>query len=108
MRYVAVDRTEFARWASTLAPLLDPWEYADSALRATFTMRSFSLAGALAAAVARAADDADHHPDVDLRYPGLVRVLLTTHDTGGVTEHDVRLAAEISRLAATYEPAPGA
>ena len=41
-----------------------------------------------------------HHPDVDLRYPNIVRVVLTTHATGGVTALDVALAREVSSLAA--------
>lgn len=108
MRYIPVDRAQFAQERLRHSPSLDLWEYTEGALRATFTMQSFSVAGALAAAIARAADDADHHPDIDLRYPGLVRVLLTTHDTGGVTDYDVRLAAAIARLATTFGPAPGA
>ncbi len=52
------------------------------------------------AAIARAADDRDHHPDVDLRYPGVVLVGLQTHTGGGVTQLDVDLARAISGLAA--------
>ena len=47
--------------------------------------------------VAVAADAMDHHPDIDIRYT-TVRVALSSHDAGGVTERDLRLAAEIDRL----------
>src|SRR5690606_24850368 len=46
-----------------------------------------------------AAEAADHHPDIDLRY-GLVEVKLTSHDVAGITRRDVNLARQISALAA--------
>ncbi|MGD9755880.1 MAG: VOC family protein, partial [Acidimicrobiia bacterium] len=42
----------------------------------------------------------DHHPDVDLRYPGAVHISLLTHARGGLTELDARLAAALSAAAA--------
>ena len=93
-------------------PLLDPdeiaelggladWRIVDRSLVATFRAGSFTAGGQLAAAIAAAAAAADHHPDVDLRYPGLVCVLLTTHDSGGLTRRDVDLARIVSDLAAS-------
>ena len=49
-------------------------------------------------AIGAAAEDMDHHPDVDLRY-GHVDVRLSSHDVGGLTERDVRLARRISEIA---------
>ncbi len=40
----------------------------------------------------------DHHPDIDIRYK-TVRILLTSHDSGGVTERDANLAKEIEAIA---------
>lgn len=78
---------------------LADWQLVEHSLVATFRARSFTAGGQLAAAIAAAADAADHHPDVDLRYPGLVRVLLTTHDSGGLSRRDVDLARTVSGLA---------
>lgn len=78
---------------------LDDWRIILGSLVAHFRAGSFQAATALAAAVAAAADDADHHPDIDIRYPDRVRVALTTHDLGGLTTHDVDLAHRISQLA---------
>ena len=50
-------------------------------------------------AVARAAEKACHHPDIDIRW-NRVRLSLTTHDAGGLTEADFVLAARCDRLAA--------
>ena len=42
--------------------------------------------------VAQTAESIHHHPDIDIRY-NKVALALTTHDSGGVTMNDVRLAA---------------
>ena len=47
--------------------------------------------------IARLAEAANHHPDLDIRYRK-VRVALTTHDEGGITEKDVALAQQIDAL----------
>ena len=52
----------------------------------------------LVTAIATAADAADHHPDVDLRY-SRVHVTLTSHDAGGLTRRDVDLAAAVTAIA---------
>jgi 4a-hydroxytetrahydrobiopterin dehydratase len=80
---------------------LPDWRYLLSRLEATFLAGSFHAGAALVAAIAEAADAADHHPDLDLRYPGRLHAALTTHAAGGVvTERDIALASTISRLAA--------
>lgn len=50
-------------------------------------------------AVARLAEQANHHPDIDIRY-NKVRMSLTSHDSGGVTARDLRMAKQISEIAA--------
>lgn len=45
--------------------------------------------------VAEMAEGADHHPDIDIRYRN-VRFALSTHDEGGLTEKDFRLARQIN------------
>lgn len=106
MRYTAVDSASFAKHASACAPLLDAWAYVNGSISATFRVRSFAHAGEFAAQIAQAADDMDHHPDIDIRFPADVRVALTTHATGGVSEHDVRLAEFVSSLATRYAQEP--
>jgi 4a-hydroxytetrahydrobiopterin dehydratase len=88
--------------ASRFAALdgLDDWRFLLDSVHATFTTAGYPEAVALVVAVAEAAAAADHHPDVDLRYPGTVRVVLTTHATGSVTTADADLARTVSALAA--------
>lgn len=94
MEYVTVGADEIAGLEG-----LDDWRFVLSAIHAQFELGSFAAAGALVRAIAGAADEADHHPDVMLRYPGVVRVTLMTHAVGAVTTHDVALARTISSLA---------
>lgn len=88
---------------------LRDWRYLLGRLEATYRTGSFDGAARFGLDVATAAERAGHHPDLDIRYPDRVHVVLTTHAAGGaVTEADVSLAAEISALAAaaglTSEP----
>ncbi len=79
---------------------LNDWRFLLGAIHAHFRAGSFSAAATLVGAIAVAADAAEHHPDLDLRYRDRVHVVLTTHAAGGLTALDTQLAAEISRLAA--------
>ena len=88
---------------------LDDWRWLVGGLHARFATGDFATGLALADRIGAAAEVADHHPDLDLRYPVLA-VRLVSHDVGGVTERDLRLARRISELAADLEVAaePGA
>ena len=94
MRYTPVTYAEFAATEG-----LEDWRANMSAARAEFTAPSFAAGADLVAAIAAAADAADHHPEVSLRYPGTVRVVLSTHATGGLSGAYVSLARTISELA---------
>jgi 4a-hydroxytetrahydrobiopterin dehydratase len=59
----------------------------------------FKAAMALANAVADAANAANHHPDILVHGYKHVRLTLSTHSEGGVTEHDLALARTIDGLA---------
>lgn len=89
------------------AELLGDWRILFATLHARFETGDFATGVKLVEAIGKAADEVDHHPDVDLTYPR-VDVRLTSHDVGGVTLRDVRLARVISdlagRLGATPKP----
>ena len=59
----------------------------------------FAAGLALVNAVGAVAEEMDHHPDLDLRYTH-VDLRLSSHDVGGVTARDVRLARRITAIAA--------
>lgn len=77
---------------------LADWRLLFSTLHARFETGDFATGLKLVNAIGEAADGMNHHPDVDLTYPR-VDVRLTSHDVGGVTQRDVRLARTISTLA---------
>ena len=78
---------------------LSDWTRRDDALHATFGTGDFATGLRLVTLIGESAEAMDHHPDLDLRYPE-VTVRLTSHDSGGVTERDLRLARLASEHAA--------
>jgi 4a-hydroxytetrahydrobiopterin dehydratase len=85
--------------------LLADWRIMFHRLHARFETGDFATGVRLVEAIGAAADAADHHPDVDLTY-ATVDVRLTSHDVGGVTLRDVRLARAISTAAERLGAAP--
>jgi 4a-hydroxytetrahydrobiopterin dehydratase len=71
---------------------LPAWQVEDAELARTFQFEDFAAALRFVNRVAALAEEAGHHPDIDIRY-NRVRLGLTTHDAGGLTVKDFRLAA---------------
>ena len=78
----------------------DGWIREGEAIRRDFTFPTFARAAAFVAEVGTIADEVDHHPEMLLRFPGVVSVRTTSHDTGTVTLRDAKLAARIDSVAA--------
>ena len=76
---------------------LPGWSRRGDALVKTFSFTRFADGIDFVQRVARAADAADHHPDIDIRYTK-VTCSLSTHDAGGITAADLALASTIERL----------
>ncbi len=81
------------------AAQLADWRPLFGRLTARFGTGDFASGLALVTRIAAAAEEANHHPDVELTYPS-VTVRLTSHDVGGITSRDLDLARTISDLAA--------
>jgi 4a-hydroxytetrahydrobiopterin dehydratase len=77
---------------------LPGWTRRGDALVKTFSFARFADGMDFVQRVARAADVADHHPDIDIRYTK-VTCSLTTHDAGGITAADLALARTIETAA---------
>jgi len=86
-----------AQVAEALAGL-PGWERVGDAFTKTFACASFPAAIAFVVEVGFLAEQANHHPDLDVRWRN-VKVTLTTHDQGGLTELDAALAARIDQVA---------
>jgi 4a-hydroxytetrahydrobiopterin dehydratase len=89
--------TERANLGTTVpgwAPALDR-----DALRRDFKFKNFSEAWGFMTRVALLAEKQDHHPNWSNTW-NTVRIELSTHDTGGLSDNDVRLAQAINKLLA--------
>ena len=67
------------------------------AIRRAHKFADFSAAWGFMSRVALLAETQDHHPEWENVY-NRVTITLTTHDTGGLSERDLKLAAAIDRL----------
>ncbi|MDE8346370.1 MAG: 4a-hydroxytetrahydrobiopterin dehydratase [Acidocella sp.] len=75
------------------------WGADGLSLHRAFTFADFAAAWSFMTQVAELAEAMDHHPEWSNVY-NKVRIALTTHDAGGVTDRDMRLAAAVSALIA--------
>ena len=73
------------------------WHLIAGKLIKTVVCDDFVSALAFVGEVGRLAEEADHHPDIDIRYDR-VTLALVTHDSGGITQADLDLARAIARL----------
>lgn len=73
------------------------WSYTQGKLYAEYKFRDFNEAFGFMARVALVAESANHHPEWSNVY-NRVKIYLTTHDVGGVSELDFDLAKRIDRL----------
>jgi 4a-hydroxytetrahydrobiopterin dehydratase len=73
------------------------WRIAGGELVRTFKFETFPAAVAFVNKVAEIAEQANHHPDIDIRY-NRVRLALVSHDAGGITSKDFVLAAGADKL----------
>jgi 4a-hydroxytetrahydrobiopterin dehydratase len=76
---------------------LPGWQIQGGELTRTFTHADFRAALAFVNKVGDLAEQAGHHPDIDIRY-NKVRLGLVTHDAGGLTGKDFDLAASVDKL----------
>jgi 4a-hydroxytetrahydrobiopterin dehydratase len=73
---------------------LSGWERAGDAIRKEYRFADFAQAMAFVTRVALRAEAMDHHPDILISY-SRVTLTLSSHDAGGLTERDFRLAEKI-------------
>jgi 4a-hydroxytetrahydrobiopterin dehydratase len=80
--------------ASTLLEDVPEWTLEGNEIVRTFSLGSFVEAVEFVNTVTELAEEANHHPDVDIRW-NKVTLHLSTHSKGGLTKADFDLAAEI-------------
>lgn len=93
------ERTLDENALATLLASGSGWEREGQTLTKTFKRSGFSDAVAFVTEIAKAANAADHHPDIHIEAYRRVRVVLTTHVTGGISDADLQLARRIDEIA---------
>ncbi len=84
--------------SATSTTLPPQWKTTPEGIKATFTFANFLQAIAFVNQIAPLAEEANHHPDIDIRW-NKVHLTLITHDAGHtITEKDYALATRISSL----------
>ena len=90
-----LDQTEIDH---ALGAELSAWTQEGDSIVRSVEAPTFLAGIGLVERVAHVAEDLDHHPDIDIRWT-TVTFRLSTHSAGGLTAADLRLAADIDRLA---------
>ncbi len=78
--------------------LLNSWFLVDNSLVKEFKLKSFADAVAFIVKIGMEAEKLDHHPDLLLHSWNKLKITLTTHSEGGVTENDFNLAQTIDTI----------
>jgi 4a-hydroxytetrahydrobiopterin dehydratase len=78
---------------------LDGWALDGTEIKKQFTFQDFPEAVLFVSALVPGAEDADHHPDIEIHYKRVV-LSYTTHDEGGLTQKDLEGAAMAETVAA--------
>jgi 4a-hydroxytetrahydrobiopterin dehydratase len=74
------------------------WSREGSAITRELAFEDFAQAIAFVNRVADAAEAANHHPDILVHGWNRVRLVLSTHSEGGLTDADFALAAKLDQL----------
>ena len=76
---------------------LPGWARKGDVLQKTYSFARFADGIRFVQQIAELADTMNHHPDIDIRYTK-IRVALSTHDAGGITAMDTKLAGQINGM----------
>jgi len=74
------------------------WSHEDGVLAREYKFSNFPEAMAFVNRVAEAAEAANHHPDILIHGWNHVRLMLTTHSEGGVTQADLDMSGRLSSV----------
>lgn len=74
------------------------WKRNGKAIERVFQFESFVQAMEFVNHIAEAAEAVNHHPDILINY-NKVTLTLISHDSGGITQRDLKMAGRINELA---------
>ena len=78
--------------------VLPGWNYKDKQIEKLFELNNFREALDFACKIGETAEDLNHHPDIFIHSWNKVKINISTHSEGGVTEKDFLLAKQIERI----------
>ena len=78
---------------------LDGWTHEGQTIRKQFVFQDFPEAVLFVSALVPGAEDADHHPDIEIHYKKVV-LIYSTHSDGGLTQKDIDGATMADEVAA--------
>lgn len=74
---------------------LDGWSYGDNQIEKEFKLEDFKSALSFVNKIGEEAEEMNHHPDLFIHSYNKVKITISTHDAGGLTEKDFQLAEKI-------------
>ena len=77
---------------------LSGWKFQDNSIAKKFELKDFKSALAFVNKVGAEAEKMDHHPDIFIHSWNKVKITISTHDAGGVTQNDFDLAKKIEAI----------
>lgn len=78
--------------------ILNGWIYSDESIIKTFATAGFPQTMGLVTSICAICQGHDHHPDYLILKYSTVEVSFSTHSVKGITEKDIKIAAEIDKL----------
>lgn len=76
------------------------WKFGDNSIGNEFQLKDFKGALAFVNKVGDEAEKMDHHPDIFIHSWNKVKITISTHSAGGVTQNDFNLAKKIEEIKA--------
>ena len=77
---------------------LADWSQEENHISKIFQLKDFAEALAFVNKIGAEAEKMDHHPDIFIHSWNKVKITISTHSEGGITEKDFQLAEKIERL----------
>ena len=77
---------------------LNNWILEENQIAKQFQFKDFAEALSFVNKVGAEAENMDHHPDICIHSWNKVKITISTHSEGGITEKDFQLAEKIERL----------
>jgi len=77
---------------------LKGWEFKNDQIGKEYELKDFKEALGFVNRIGEKAEEMDHHPDIFLHSWNKVKITVSTHSTGGVTENDFKLAEKIENI----------